>query len=457
MTVPLTAQDFVRQYSAPFEFYYNHSSSVSWGDMDGDGDLDVYITNGEFYQLNEFYLNDGKGGFQPIQNAITQIQANAFGACFGDYDNDGDLDLFVAAANYEEEEGAQNYLFENNGNGAFLPVKEGPLVEDLDPSYACSWVDYDNDGWLDLFVANAYETANRLYRNLGDGTFTRITEGAIVTDQYHNIGCTWIDFDNDRDSDLLTITPGGLPQFYRNEGNGSFQFLDVTTLGIEQLSYGRSAAWADFDADGWMDVILVDGEGKDRLYRNLEGGAFEEVAAPKFETAATFSGNGSAWGDYDNDADLDLILMHHFETPVEFHQNDGTGVFTTVSSSLNEENFYISYALCAVDYDQDGRLDYFQTNRFWEEYDNYAAPNTLWRNVADDCNAYSSIQLAGTTSNSKGVGAKIWVYSTDREGQVVRQIREMRCLSGGGYTAQSGYRQHIGLGEAAKIDTIVVE
>ncbi|MCB0707636.1 MAG: VCBS repeat-containing protein [Saprospiraceae bacterium] len=457
LPIGLGAQAFNNQ-GLPFDYYYyNNSSSASWGDVDGDGDLDLFMTNGEIYQNNEFYLNDGRGGFTIIQNAITQKTEASFGSCFGDYDNDGDLDLFVANADYFTEDGAPNFLFRNNGNGVFIKVQEGAPVEDEDPSYACTWIDYDNDGWLDLFVVNAYNVPNRLYRNDGQGGFTRMTEGGIVTDANHNISCSWVDYDNDGDADLLTINPSaGLNEFYENQGDGSFVKRNTQEMGFSPMNYCRSSSWADFDGDGWMDVVLVDGTGNDRLYRNMGNGTFSELSTADFYTVGEFSGDGSVWGDFDNDGDPDLILMHHFGVPKEFHQNNGDGSFTRiVETNLNYNNDYITYALASADYDMDGRLDFVQTNRYTEG-SSYGALNSIYRNTSEDCNGFVGIDLQGEASNRNGIGSRVFVYY-EEAGASRMQKQELQCLTGGGYTAQSGMRLHFGLGLAERIDSIVVE
>ncbi|MBR9920616.1 MAG: T9SS type A sorting domain-containing protein [Bacteroidetes bacterium] len=437
---------------------YLESLSASWADINGDGHLDLFITNATAFQNNECYINDGKGGFNNLRNAITQMTDPTYGACFGDYDNDGDLDLYLAKGRPEVDTTIQNELFYNNGTGAFIKVKTGAPVEDAFNSYACAWVDYNQDGWLDLFVANADNQPNQLYRNDGNGSFIPITEGTIVSDTEHNIGCSWVDYDKDGDPDLMLINPEDpFNSFYENLGAGSFQKKDLSQMGFLAAAENRGASWADFDNDGWLDVVLVDGGGLDRLYRNLGDGSFAPLSETAFDPSPNLSGYGSAWGDFDNDGDQDLILMHQFEFQNEYHQNKGDGTFIRLTENvLNYDNDFVTSSIVAADFDEDGRLDLAQTNRFRELYQNYGWPNYIYRNAISNCHNFLAVSLRGEQSNSRGIGSRVHLYYKNEEGQNRYQMQEMQSLSGGGYTAQGPDRLHFGLGSNSTLDSIVV-
>ncbi|MFQ5823096.1 MAG: FG-GAP-like repeat-containing protein, partial [bacterium] len=174
------------------------SFSSSWGDYDADGDLDLFIANTNS-ENNFLYRNNGDGTFTKItEGDIVNDGGSSLGSSWGDYDNDGDLDLFVVNA-----AGENNSLYQNNGDGTFTKITDGDIVNDGGNSQACSWGDYDNDGYLDLFVANGTLENNFLYNNDGSGTFTKITQGIIVNDGGESRGCNWADFDNDGDLDLF--------------------------------------------------------------------------------------------------------------------------------------------------------------------------------------------------------------------------------------------------------------
>lgn len=205
------------------------SSQGTWVDYDNDGDLDLFVAQFK-YAGNSLFLNDGAGQFVNVAAASGLGDlADSVGASWGDYDNDGDLDLFVT--NMEINGPAvRNLFYRNNGDRTFTRITTGIVAEDQDHFLSCSWVDYDNDGWLDLFVTvfNPVNTApngikNRLYHNQGDGSFVRINQGGLVTDGTNAGGCAWGDYNNDGFPDVFvpfgTIFSPQRNGLYRNLGN----------------------------------------------------------------------------------------------------------------------------------------------------------------------------------------------------------------------------------------------
>jgi hypothetical protein len=169
---------------------HGNTYSGAWGDYDKDGFIDLVAANGApSLSENEFlYRNDGTGTFTKIIG--TSVVTNggiSFAAAWGDYDNDGYIDLFIPNL------GQQNFLYRNTGNGAFTKMAGGNIVNDIANSVACGWGDYDNDGFLDLFVANRGGQKSSLYHNHQDGTFTRIITGSLVNDLGSSEGCAWGD------------------------------------------------------------------------------------------------------------------------------------------------------------------------------------------------------------------------------------------------------------------------
>src|SRR5206468_516040 len=200
-----------------------NSRGSAWGDYDNDGFLDLFVSN-EQGQNNFLFHNNGDGTFGKIvSGSIVNDGGASYGCAWGDYDNDGFLDLFVAN------------LYHNDGNGAFTAITNGAIVNDVDYSWSPAWVDYDNDGFLDLFVANGPASGagqnDFLYRNNGDGTFTRITTGSIVNDNASGDGCAWGDYNNDGFVDLFVSNLNGQNNLlYRNDGNSN-NWLTVRCIG----------------------------------------------------------------------------------------------------------------------------------------------------------------------------------------------------------------------------------
>ncbi len=208
-----------------------HSYGSSWCDVDGDGDKDLFVANSEM-ELNKYYVNNGDGTFTSEVNAgITDTLSESFGVSWADYDNDGDFDLFVTNAKYNSN--GKNFLYNNQGDGSFIRITEGQIVNDVDYSFGSCWGDYDNDGDLDLFVANIGDLSspnplqvvnNRLYQNNGDGTFTSVSNNEITDADGWSYGCGWSDYDNDGDLDLYVANYYQYTEendLFENQGNMS--------------------------------------------------------------------------------------------------------------------------------------------------------------------------------------------------------------------------------------------
>jgi len=251
-SVTLKAQSFTRILTGDFVNNGGRSTGSSWIDFDGDGDLDLFVSNGnQNNETNFLYLNTGSA-FSKITTGEIVTDSNAsIGGTWGDYDNDGDPDLFVT-----NRQGQNNVLYKNNGNGEFTKTSTGELVTDGGNSNNSSWVDIENDGDLDLLVLN-FNESNFLYLNDGSGAFTKIDTGAIVTEVSFSVFGAWSDFDNDNDVDLFIANAGSQNNaLFRNEGDG--YFVKITTGEI--VSDGGSAigaGWGDFNNEGYQDLFVA--------------------------------------------------------------------------------------------------------------------------------------------------------------------------------------------------------
>lgn len=260
-----------------------HSTNCSWADIDNDGDLDLFVTNEHanppYSALNQLYRNDGGEFIKITQGAIVTDVANSHGLAWADYDGDGDMDLFVA--NVFGAAPQNNNLYNNNGDGTFTKITQGDIVNDGGFSTCGSWGDYDNDGDFDLFVANSYGSfSNFLYDNNGDGTFTKVTDGAIVNDAGWTFGSSWADFDNDGDLDLfLTTTVGDYASpsrnfLYENNGDRTFTRIDEGDI-VTDIGWSWGGVWGDYDRDGDLDLFVAKSRNQNEnnaLYRNDQSG-----------------------------------------------------------------------------------------------------------------------------------------------------------------------------------------
>jgi hypothetical protein len=237
-----------------------NANNVAWADYDNDGLLDAFVANSD---QNDFLLhNESAASFRRVlTNAIATEPGNSQGAAWADYDDDGLIDLYVSRVN------TPGLLFRNLGGGRFLKVTNNVIGQTGGVSQGCAWIDYDNDGRLDLFVANP-NAANWLFHNEGNGQFSRVTTGALVTDVTTHMGCAWADYDNDGWLDVFIAVNGGVGMFYRNNGNGSFTRALTGPVATDSGS-AFAAAWGDIDNDGFQDLVVTHWRNETAyLYRN---------------------------------------------------------------------------------------------------------------------------------------------------------------------------------------------
>jgi predicted nucleotidyltransferase len=349
--------------------------SVAWGDYDDDSDLDILITGlsdpDSVEGISRVYRNEG-GHFVDAHVGLDGVEYSS--AAWGDYDNDGDLDILLSGRILETEDPPTyspiSRVYRNHDE-SFIDIGAG-----LPGVYfsSVSWADYDNDGDLDIFLSGASgpsENICRVYRNDG-GVFDAI---GVDLEGVRASSAAWGDYDNDGDVDLLISGWTGsevVSRVYRNNA-GSFS-IAASLIGV----WYSSMAWGDYDNDGDLDILLTgatDTESVSRIYRN-DDGIFTEINAglPGVEYSA------AAWGDYDNDGDLDILLTGRSDTGAVslIFQND-SGVFTQTDEGLTGVD---NSAVAWGDYDNDGDLDILLTgetesNYISRIYRNYSpVPNT---------------------------------------------------------------------------------
>jgi hypothetical protein len=331
------------------------AANATHADIDNDGDLDLLLLRGGWERPHRPSLlrNRGDGTFEDITAAAGLISpiASQSGA-WADYDNDGLVDLYLVGEFNRKRPDPRNRgrLYHNNGDGTFADVAASAGVQNDRWGKGASWGDYDNDGDPDLYVSNSSEP-NRLYRNNGDGTFTDVAPELNVTEPLSSFACWWWDYDNDGRLDLFVCNfgnrladvvrsqlgqpaEGERPRLFRNEiPNG---FRDVTAeAGLDRVLVCMGSNFGDFDNDGYLDMYLGTGRPEYRyvvpnvLFKNIEGQRFEDVTSSS-GTGHLQKGHGIAFADWDRDGDLDIFLESGGASPGDrahnaLFQNPGHG------------------------------------------------------------------------------------------------------------------------------------
>ena len=375
------------------------------------------------------------------------------GAAFFDYDNDGWLDIFLLSGTRLEgaPKGATNRLYKNNRNGTFTDVTAQSGLTRTGWSSAVTIGDYNNDGFEDLFIT--YYGAQTLYRNNGDGTFTDVTQAcgleATLPEGHWASGCTFVDYDRDGHLDLfvtsyLELDPKTLPKaganadcnwkgvpvncgprglkpghnrLYHNNGDGTFKEVSESS-GVAKATggYGMTAVAADFDNDGWPDIYVACDSTPSFLFRNNHDGTFREEGLMRgvalSEDGQEQAGMGVAIGDFNLDGNLDLFKTHFADDTAVLYQNDGKGSFedVTVRSGLGVETRYISWGAGMADLDNNGWPDLFvvtgsvypEVARVLTQYP-YKTPRLIFRSLGE---AKSSVRFEEILEGAgPGIGA----------------------------------------------------
>lgn len=490
---------------------------VAFFDYDNDGWLDVFLVNGSTVEgfpdgggpSNYLFHNSRDGTFGNVTKEAGLVRAGwGQGVCVGDYQNDGLEDLFVTYW-------GNNVLYRNNGNGTFTDVSKEAGLPGTEGRWStgCSFVDYDRDGHLDLFVAN-YVTfdfdlaplpgdqyfctfmsvpvacgpeglaggTNILYHNRGDGTFEDVSEKSRVayprgaeTLTITAVGRRWrhvgsygfavlaADFDNDGWPDIYVACDTAPSFLYHNNRDGTFSEIGVPSgcalSGDGIPEGGMGAAVADYNADGWLDIVKVNFSGNTTsLFRNNGDGSFYYASYQGGIGANTkYVGMGVGFFDFDNDGWEDIFVANGhvypeadkipgipgFKQPNLLYRNLGNGRFADVSSQAGPGvAFRASSHGCAFgDYDNDGDVDVIVSNN--------NEPPQLLRNQGGNENNWLTVKCVGTRSNRSGIGARVRVTSAQHT-----QLAEV--MSGSSFLSHNDLRLHFGLGRNEKAESVEV-
>lgn len=446
-----------------------NTNGASFVDYDGDGDLDIFLSNANGPMgFNTLYRNEGKDVFTKVDaGEVTHMQTATFGHSWGDYDNDGKADLFVVNAFTN----IGSLLYHNVGNGRFHRNENYDVTKSAAKGFASAWRDIDNDGLLDLLIIHPAggfvglpSTSNLLFKNNGDpqGTFTPVITTPItrVTAPFTN--ATWSDYDQDGDADLFigsgpangTLAPDYLyKNMLKETGKLGFQQLASEVFARDSLD-GQTWNWVDYDNDGDLDAYVTNWGGAqgglaNNLYRN-EGDTIIRVKDGPLATDVGIS-LANVWEDFDNDGDLDVFVGNGGNQVNRYYENLGNGKFESVTKGHFVEVKKNSWGVCAGDYNNDGRVDLFVSNKT-----GYLAGgdlNHLYRNDTDNGNNWVTIRCIGTKSNKDGIGTKVKL-TAKISGKNVTQYREVG--SNATFLGSNDLRVHFGLGKTKQIDSIEI-
>jgi hypothetical protein len=451
------SQNFTKITTGPVVTTAGDSRSVNWVDVNNDGLTDLFISNGKAGgQDNMLYLNtNGTNFMQVASDIIVNDSKPSDGGTFADCDNDGDLDAVVVNWYLQD-----NMFYLNDGSGNFAQQATQPMIASGGYSETASWGDYDNDGLVDLYVTRSGATValrrNQLYHNDGSNAFTKILTGDQVMNTTRARSVNWTDIDNDGDVDLFVTIEGATnnnENLYRNDGGGNFTRLITGDL-VNNGGATMSGSWADYDNDGDLDVYICNDGSNNALFRNDGNFNFTKITGDPVALANSHS-YSSAWSDIDNDGDVDLFVTNAFNTATEplnnfLYTNNGDGTFTKVETGAPATDLSWSYGCAFGDYDNDGFEDLAVATT---TYNNVDETDLLYHNDGN-ANHWITIKLVGMLANKSAIGAKVRLTATIN-GVAVTQMREISAQSS--YCGQNDLRAHFGLGDAASVTSVTVD
>ncbi|MGE3174682.1 MAG: CRTAC1 family protein [Planctomycetota bacterium] len=425
-------------------------TGVCCGDFDRDGDPDLVI-GASFGQPLRYYRNDGSLTFTDRTAQAGLGNAGLVRSITpGDVDNDGDLDLYVCG------EGTPGRLLQNNGQGAFVDVTVAAGITMTVANYSAAFGDYDRDGWLDLYLGNrGLLLPNALWHNRGDGTFVDVSASSGCDDRGMTFAAGWIDHDEDGWPDLVVANDKGvqlLPNnLFQNRRDGTFRSV-AAALGADRAIDGMGVDFTDAFNDGGVDFFCSD-SAPDHLFQPWDPGTGRYLDA-----TATYGmqGGHDGWAvnflDFDNDGWQDLHVVHEYAANALF-RNPGQPAaalapWPNVAAATGAGAAFRQYAALRADFDADGGVDLLY--RFELASPPLLAPASvaLLHNGVPRGN-WIELDLIGLESNRDGIGARVDVITG-----ALRQRQWLR--SGTGYLSGSDLRLHFGIGTATQIDRIEV-
>ena len=457
-------------------------------DFDNDGYLDIITSSWDMEEHMHFFRNNGNGTFANLtaKSGLADI-TGGLNILQADYNNDGYVDVFVLRGAWKDAFGTEpNSLLRNNGDGTFTDVTTVSGLLSYHPTQTATWNDFNNDGWLDLFIGN--ESSNsayglkhpaELYINNQDGTFTEGAQKAQCALIGFVKGVTSGDYNNDGWQDIFISTSNGKRILLKNKGlvNGELSFEDVTReAGLDQEYGDTFPTWFwDYDNDGWLDIFTCDytyekplahyaaaeklnipsgNPGKMLLYKNNQNGTFTNVSGVVGLNAFVFA-MGSNFGDFDNDGYLDMYLgtgnpQYQSLIPNKMFKNIGGKKFADVTASARVGHLQKGHGVSFADMDNDGDQDIYIEMGGAYPGDSYQ--NSFFVNPGQNANNWLCVALKGSKSNRSAIGTRVKV--TFRENGETRSV--YRDVNSGGSFGASPLRREIGLGAAEQVDKLEI-
>jgi hypothetical protein len=462
----------------------SHAGGAIVEDFDGDGLLDVMVTSsGPLDQMHLFH-NNGNGTFSDVTKQTgLEGETGGLNLVLTDYNNDGHPDVLVLRGGWWGKQGCYPMsLLRNNGNGTFDDVTEAAGLLSLHPTQTAAWADFDNDGWLDLFVGHESKPddphPSQLFHNNHDGTFTEIGAASGLSELGFVKGAAWGDYNNDGRPDLYISVMYGRNRLFRNDGPApgvtavqKWRFTDVTAAaGVAEQKNSFATWFFDYDNDGWPDIFVggyssapgdvgafeaglpVHAE-TPRLYHNNHDGTFTDVSKAAHLDRAILP-MGANFGDLDNDGWLDVYLgtgdsEYQSLLPNRMFRNRDGKTFGDITTAGGFGHLQKGHAIAFADLENTGFEDVFEEMGGALPGDIYQS--TLYHNPGNG-NHSITLTLAGVQTNRAAFGARIDVALAGPSG--MRHID--RTVGYGSSFGGNPLRQHIGLGPATRVDRLTI-
>jgi hypothetical protein len=457
-------------------------------DFDNDGYLDIMTSGWGIDEVMHYFKNNANGTFSEIPTSITGLEGITGGLNMvqADYNNDGNVDVLVLRGAWKGEYGREpNSLLRNNGDGTFTDVTVDSKILSFHPTQTATWNDFNNDGWLDLFIGNESSRADiqphpcELYINNQDGTFREIALAARCDYTLFVKGVTSGDYNNDGWKDIFISTMDGVRKLLKNNGltGNEISFEDITVEAGLQMERGKTfPTWFwDYDNDGWLDIFACDytfqktlgyyeaaeklnliagNPEKTLLYHNNHDGTFTNVANEVGLNTNVFA-MGSNFGDIDNDGYLDMYLgtgnpNYQSLVPNKMFKSLGGKKFADVTASARVGHLQKGHGVSFADMDNDGDQDIYI--EMGGAFPGDAYQNSFFLNPGQNDNKWICLQLEGTKTNRSAIGSRVKV--TFRENGLSRSV--YRDVNSGGSFGASPLRREIGIGSATIIDEIEI-